>query len=57
VAKPKSGFFVVPRLNPLQNNAILAEQPREIAPLVEQTELHMAMVGEDCRVRLDLAIV
>ncbi|WP_188473075.1 aminotransferase-like domain-containing protein [Hafnia psychrotolerans] len=55
VAKPKSGFFVVPRLNPLQNNAILAEQPREIAPLDEQTELHMAMVGEDCRVRLDLA--
>lgn len=51
VARPKSGFFVassgrVPRV---------IEPSREIAPLDEQTELHLAMVGKDCRVRLDLA--
>ncbi|CAI1988426.1 MULTISPECIES: aminotransferase-like domain-containing protein [Serratia] len=55
VAKPKSGFFVAPRRHSLQKGAVMVEQPREIAPLDEQTELHMAMVGEDCRVRLDLA--
>ncbi|MGO4745991.1 aminotransferase-like domain-containing protein [Serratia quinivorans] len=55
VAKPKSGFFVAPRHHLRQKKPSVIEQPREIAPLDEQTELHMAMVGENCRVRLDLA--
>ncbi|EPC4489313.1 PLP-dependent aminotransferase family protein [Serratia liquefaciens] len=55
VAKPKSGFFVAPRQHLRQKKTSVIEQPREIAPLDEQTELHMAMVGENCRVRLDLA--
>ncbi|MDC6116635.1 PLP-dependent aminotransferase family protein [Serratia rubidaea] len=55
VAKPKSGFFVAPRQRRQPKPPAVIEQPREIAPLDEQTELHMAMVGENCRVRLDLA--
>jgi len=48
-ARPKSGFFV--RANP----AAPRDQAKVIAPLDEQTELHLAMVGSECRVRLDLA--
>ncbi|MEG3109391.1 MULTISPECIES: PLP-dependent aminotransferase family protein [unclassified Pantoea] len=55
VARPKSGFFVAPRLLEKHSRVTLGEQPREVAPLDEQTELHLAMVGSDCRVRLDLA--
>lgn len=55
VARPKSGFFVAPRLLEKRSRVTLGEQPREVAPLDEQTELHLAMVGSDCRVRLDLA--
>lgn len=55
VAKPKSGFFVVLRKEYMQEGSVVVGQPRELAPLEEQTELHMAMVGENCRVRLDLA--
>lgn len=55
VAKPKSGFFVVSRKEYMQEGSVVVGQPRELAPLDEQTELHMAMVGENCRVRLDLA--
>lgn len=55
VAKPKSGFFVAASQNVQKPRLEIIEQPREIAPLDEQTELHMAMVGENCRVRLDLA--
>ncbi|SMB35369.1 Transcriptional regulator, GntR family with aminotransferase domain (fragment) [Serratia proteamaculans] len=55
VAKPKSGFFVTPQQHIQQMKPVVIEQPHEIAPLDEQTELHMAMVSENCRVRLDLA--
>lgn len=55
VARPKSGFFVAPRLPGKTGTPALTEQARAVAPLDEQTELHLAMVGSDCRVRLDLA--
>lgn len=55
VARPKSGFFVAPRVAEKKVPALFSEQPREVAPLDEQTELHLAMLGSDCRVRLDLA--
>ncbi|QKJ85017.1 GntR family transcriptional regulator [Paramixta manurensis] len=55
VAKPKSGFFVAPLQRPQRDLPAVVEQPKAIAPLDEQTELHLAMVGADCRVRLDLA--
>ncbi|EGJ3155050.1 PLP-dependent aminotransferase family protein [Salmonella enterica subsp. enterica serovar Newport] len=55
VAKPKSGFFVVSQKKHMQEESVVAGQPCDLAPLDEQTELHMAMVGENCRVRLDLA--
>ncbi len=50
-ARPKSGFYAV-----LPERAPIAPlRPVEIAPLDAQTELHLAMLGSDCRVRLDLA--
>lgn len=52
VARPKSGFFVA-SLKKTQPESV--EPSRKIAPLDEQTELHLAMVGTDCRIRLDLA--
>lgn len=52
VARPKSGFFVAWRKNFFPQKAAFIG---EIAPLDEQTESHLAMVGEECRVRLDLA--
>ncbi len=55
VARPKSGFFVAPRNGTQSLPAVISEQPRAVAPLDEQTELHLAMLGSDCRVRLDLA--
>ncbi|EBM2193469.1 PLP-dependent aminotransferase family protein [Salmonella enterica] len=55
VARPKSGFFVASCNNLFRKESVESVPTREIAPLDEQTELHMAMVGEDCRVRLDLA--
>ena len=56
VARPKSGFFVAPRkVEKSLPVPLNSEQPREVAPLDEQTELHLAMLGSDCRVRLDLA--
>lgn len=55
VARPKSGFFVAPQPLEMKLPAAASEQPREVAPLDEQTELHLAMLGSDCRVRLDLA--
>ncbi|QKZ04269.1 PLP-dependent aminotransferase family protein [Pseudomonas eucalypticola] len=48
-ARPKSGFFVA------QASAARHDQAKVIAPLDEQTELHLALVGSECRVRLDLA--
>lgn len=57
VAKPKSGFFVNMQnkelIESLQNTVI----PRayHLPPLDEQTELYLSMVGDTCRVRLDLA--
>ncbi|WP_437608879.1 PLP-dependent aminotransferase family protein [Erwinia sp. V71] len=55
VARPKSGFFVAPLSRPQRAQPLVIEPSRQIAPLDEQTELHLAMVGTDCRVRLDLA--
>jgi DNA-binding transcriptional MocR family regulator len=55
VARPKSGFFVAPQRPSSRQLPAVSEQPRAIAPLDEQTELHLAMLGSDCRVRLDLA--
>ena len=55
VARPKSGFFVAPRQPGKTGTPALTDQARAVAPLDEQTELHLAMVGSDCRVRLDLA--
>ena len=55
VARPKSGFFVAPRQPGKTGTPALIAQARAVAPLDEQTELHLAMVGSDCRVRLDLA--
>lgn len=56
VARPKSGFFVVSRQRGASRTVPQVEQQaRTVAPLDEQTELHLAMVGSDCRVRLDLA--
>lgn len=55
VARPKSGFFVAPQRPASRALPAVSEQPRAIAPLDEQTELHLAMLGSDCRVRLDLA--
>ncbi|KAA8995641.1 PLP-dependent aminotransferase family protein [Affinibrenneria salicis] len=50
-ARPKSGFYAA-----LPEQAPAAPlQPVTIAPLDQQTELHLAMLGSDCRVRLDLA--
>ncbi|MCG8708074.1 PLP-dependent aminotransferase family protein [Brenneria sp. 4F2] len=50
-ARPQSGFYAR-----LPDNAPPAPlQPVTITPLDPQTELHLAMVGSDCRVRLDLA--
>lgn len=55
VARPKSGFFVAPIL-PLSREPVKSETPpADFAPLDEQTELHMSMVGEACRIPLDLA--
>ena len=51
VARPKSGFFVAA----VRCSAPQPTQAKAIDPLDEQTELHLAMVGTDCRVRLDLA--
>lgn len=48
-ARPKSGFFVASVLSKFSEHAKI------IAPLDEQTELHLSLVGADCRVRLDLA--
>lgn len=53
VAKPKSGFFVAARLAEAEPPQLA--QPRLIAPLDEQTEMHLAILGSECRVRLDLA--
>jgi DNA-binding transcriptional MocR family regulator len=57
VARPKSGFFVN-----MQNNSLLESiqcntlpQPYQLPPLDEQTELYLSMVGDTCRIRLDLA--
>ncbi|WP_312242527.1 PLP-dependent aminotransferase family protein [Pantoea sp.] len=55
VARPKSGFFVAARKLSVARVPARTEQARTVAPLDEQTELHLAMVGSDCRVRLDLA--
>lgn len=55
VARPKSGFFVAPRQLSQTRTPVPTAQARTVAPLDEQTELHLAMVGSDCRVRLDLA--
>ncbi|MFS2221504.1 PLP-dependent aminotransferase family protein [Pantoea sp. B65] len=55
VARPKSGFFVAPLIRPQRDKPVVIEQSRQIAQLDEQTELHLAMVGTDCRIRLDLA--
>lgn len=55
VARPKSGFFVTPLNGSQRDFPEVAEQSKQIAPLDEQTELHLAMVGTDCRIRLDLA--
>lgn len=52
VARPKSGFFVAPQ-HPQAHTP--PEHAREIAPLDEQAELHLAILGSACRVRLDLA--
>jgi DNA-binding transcriptional MocR family regulator len=56
VARPKSGFFVASRITEKKVlGTINSEEPHEVAPLDEQTELHLDMLGSDCRVRLDLA--
>lgn len=56
VARPKSGFFVAARqIGKTRSTLQPEQQARSVAPLDEQTELHLAMVGSDCRVRLDLA--
>ncbi|MDT0177585.1 PLP-dependent aminotransferase family protein [Enterobacter sp. BRE11] len=55
VAKPKSGFFVAPRLAHKEVAPTTLAQPRLVAPLDEQTEMHLAILGSECRVRLDLA--
>lgn len=52
VARPKSGFFVAPRR---AEHRLLTPKPRLVSPLDEQTEMHLAMLGSECRVRLDLA--
>ncbi|WP_246494713.1 PLP-dependent aminotransferase family protein [Brenneria izadpanahii] len=50
-ARPQSGFYAC-----LPDKAPPAPlRPVTITPLDPQTELHLAMVGSDCRVRLDLA--
>lgn len=55
VAKPKSGFFVAARLTHKEAQPSQLAQPRLVAPLDEQTEMHLAILGSECRVRLDLA--
>lgn len=55
VARPKAGFFVAPAGHSASARAVMLDQPKVIAPLDEQTEHHLAVLGTDCRVRLDLA--
>lgn len=55
VARPKSGFFVAAIKRPQRDLPDVMEQSKQIASLDEQTELHLSMVGTDCRIRLDLA--
>ncbi|MEM8350309.1 PLP-dependent aminotransferase family protein [Morganella morganii] len=55
VARPKSGFFVATVQPAAAENRNTETHTADFAPLDEQTELHMSMVGEECRVRLDLA--
>lgn len=55
VARPKSGFFVAPVQPAAAESRSTETHTADFAPLDEQTELHMSMVGEECRVRLDLA--
>ncbi|WP_049853794.1 PLP-dependent aminotransferase family protein [Dickeya fangzhongdai] len=53
LARPKSGFFVA---DTRRSNAMTAvPQPVALPVLDEQTELHLSLVGTECRVRLDLA--
>ncbi|WP_226068190.1 PLP-dependent aminotransferase family protein [Dickeya zeae] len=52
LARPKSGFFVA---NPGRNAITCTPQPAALPVLDEQTELHLSLVGTECRVRLDLA--
>ena len=56
VARPKSGFFVASCITEKKiSGAINNEEARVVAALDEQTELHLDILGSDCRVRLDLA--
>ncbi|MGP4132157.1 hypothetical protein OJE16_21450 [Pantoea tagorei] len=55
MAKPKSGFFVAARQGHQETAPTQLAQPRLVAPLDEQTEMHLAILGSECRVRLDLA--
>jgi DNA-binding transcriptional MocR family regulator len=50
-ARPRSGFYVARRRSgvPVEAGAI------EVAPLDEQAQTHLSIVGTPCRVRLDLA--
>jgi DNA-binding transcriptional MocR family regulator len=51
-ARPRSGFYVSWR-----RSAVTAMEPRplDIAPLDEQAEVHLSILGTPCRIRLDLA--
>jgi len=52
-ARPKSGFYVRPAR---QNEPpATAPEPLDIAPLDEQAETHLSIMGTPCRIRLDLA--
>ncbi|MEB0077905.1 PLP-dependent aminotransferase family protein [Pseudomonas sp. CCI3.2] len=55
VVKPKAGFFVARPKNIGMLLASIVHEPKKIAPLDELTELHLSMLGTDCRIRLDLA--
>ncbi|MCV2219630.1 aminotransferase-like domain-containing protein [Thauera sp. Sel9] len=50
-ARPKSGFYVAPQRDTLPAEA----RPIELAPLEDQAQTHLSIVGTPCRVRLDLA--
>jgi len=50
-ARPQSGFYVARRHTATAPEPILIE----VAPLDDQAETHLSIVGTPCRIRLDLA--